>query len=72
MKRKRKNRNNLEIIDVYQEVIVNIDLCIAVPAKSNNQIFEELDKLSKRDILKLALSQLDFLEEDESINKTLN
>ena len=72
MKRKNKNLNNLEMIDVYQEVIVNIDLSIAVPARSNNQIFEELDKLSKRDILTLALSQLDFLEEDESINKTLN
>ena len=56
----------------HQEIKVNLDVFVAIPANTKEQAFEVLDRLSKKEILMLALSQLPFEESDTTMPLTIN
>jgi|TARA_B110000196_G_C20494964_1_gene364124 hypothetical protein len=56
----------------HQEICVNLDIQVAIPANSKDDAFDILDRLSKKEILLLALSQLPFEESDIPMPTSLN
>ena len=56
----------------HQEVRVNLDIYVAISANTKEEAFEVLDRLSKKEILMLALSQLPFEESDTTMPLTIN
>ena len=54
-----------------QEVLVNVDVLLTLPANTEREAFKLIDSLSLKEILLLALAQLPFdLEILASSNKT--
>lgn len=56
----------------HQEICVNLDINVAIPAKSKEEAFKILDRLSKKEILMIALSQLPFEESDIPMSASVN
>jgi hypothetical protein len=56
----------------HQEVTVNLDIFVAIQASSKKEAFKILDRLSKKEILLLALSQLPFEETDTPMPVSIN
>ena len=56
----------------HQEITVNLDVFVAIPANNKEEAFEILDRLSKKEILLLALSQLPFEESDTPMPVSIN
>jgi hypothetical protein len=56
----------------YQEICVNLDIHVAIPAESTEEAFDILDRLSKKEILMIALAQLPFKESDVPMSPSLN
>ena len=56
----------------HQEICVNLDIHVAIPAESTEEAFDILDRLSKKEILMIALSQLPFEESDIPMSASVN
>ena len=56
----------------HQEITVNLDIFVAIPVSDKKEAFEVLDRLSKKEILLLALSQLPFDESEMPMPTTIN
>lgn len=56
----------------HQEICVNLDIHVAIPAESTEEAFDILDRLSKKEILMIALSQLPFEESDIPMSASMN
>lgn len=56
----------------HQEITVNMDVFVAIPANDKKEAFDVLDRLSKKEILLLALSQLPFDETEMPMPTTIN
>jgi|TARA_B110000967_G_C18386603_1_gene317890 hypothetical protein len=56
----------------HQEICVNLDIHVAIPAESKEEAFDLLDRLSKKEILMIALAQLPFEESDIPMSPSLN
>ena len=56
----------------HQEITVNMDIFVAIPANDKKEAFDVLDRLSKKEILLLALSQLPFDETEMPMPTTIN
>ena len=49
-------------METYQDVIVNLDILVGVPAKTHEDALEAIEKLSTEELLNIALNQLPFTE----------
>ena len=56
----------------HQEIKVNLDVFVAIPANNKEEAFDLLDRLSKKEILLLALSQLPFDETEVPMPVSIN
>tara|TARA_B100000795_G_C22585069_1_gene355311 strand:- start:159 stop:335 length:177 start_codon:yes stop_codon:yes gene_type:complete len=56
----------------HQEIFINLDLFVAIPAKTKDEAFVLLDRLSKKEVLLLALAQLPFDETDAPMPVSIN
>ena len=56
----------------HQKVRVNLDVYVAISAYTKDEAFEILDRLSKKEILMIALAQLPFEESDIPMSPFLN
>jgi hypothetical protein len=56
----------------HQEIQVTLDVFVAIPANNKEEAFGILDRLSKKEILLLALSQLPFEESDTPMPVSIN
>jgi|TARA_B100000929_G_scaffold272749_1_gene244550 coproporphyrinogen III oxidase-like Fe-S oxidoreductase len=55
----------------FHDVRINMDIILGVPSKSQEEAYNEIQKLNTKELLALALEQLPFVELDHK-SKTLN